>query len=58
MKRPLVRVQVSISAELVKALDDFRFQFRLSNRAAAVRQLLQRGMVTEGAKPRLKTGDE
>jgi DNA-binding transcriptional LysR family regulator len=38
------RLQVMLSSEEVKAIDDFRFANRLPNRAAAIRDLLRRGL--------------
>jgi hypothetical protein len=38
------RLQIMLSPEELEALDTFRFQHRLPSRAAAVRELLQRGM--------------
>jgi metal-responsive CopG/Arc/MetJ family transcriptional regulator len=38
------RFQVTISAEELAAVDDFRFKTRMPTRAAAVRELLRRGL--------------
>jgi len=43
MKRA-VRLQVLLSATERRAVDDFRFEERLPTRAAAVRELLRRGL--------------
>lgn len=43
-----LRLQLSLSAKEVRAIDDYRFQYRLPNRSAAVRALLQTGMASEG----------
>jgi hypothetical protein len=37
-----------LSPEELKAVDDFRFQSRMPSRAAAVRELLKRGLAAEG----------
>jgi hypothetical protein len=37
-----------LSAEEIKALDDWRFQHRMPSRASAVRELLKRGLLVEG----------
>ena len=37
-----------LSPEEVTALDDFRFKSRMPSRAAAVRELLKRGLAAEG----------
>lgn len=42
------RLQVMLSAEELKALDDFRFQKRMPSRAAAVREILRRGLAAVG----------
>ena len=39
-----VRLQVTVSENELQAIDEYRFQFRLQNRSAAVRALLQKGM--------------
>jgi hypothetical protein len=53
------RLQIMLSASELKALDDFRFKFRVPSRAAAVRELLRRGLdadatgsVAEGSRSR------
>jgi hypothetical protein len=38
------RLQIMLNPEEMRALDDFRFEFRLPSRAAAVRELLKRGL--------------
>lgn len=38
------RLQIMLSPQELKTLDDFRFRFRLPSRAAAVRELLKRGL--------------
>jgi hypothetical protein len=42
------RLQIMLSREEVKALDDWRFNKRMPSRAAAVRELLKRGLQAEG----------
>ncbi len=42
------RLQVLLNAEELAAVDDFRFQNRMPSRAAAVRELIKRGLSAEG----------
>ena len=49
------RLQLMLTGEELKALDDFRFGKRMPSRAAAVRELLKRGLSAEGFK--LADGD-
>ena len=42
------RLQIMLSAAELKVLDDFRFKIRMPSRAAAVRELLRRGLTAEG----------
>ena len=42
------RLQIMLSPEELKAVDDFRFQSRMPSRAAAIRELLKRGLAAEG----------
>lgn len=42
------RLQIMLTDEELKALDDFRFRSRMPSRAAAVRELLKRGLASEG----------
>ena len=42
------RLQIMLSPEEVSVLDDFRFKRRMPSRAAAVRELLKRGLAAEG----------
>jgi hypothetical protein len=42
------RLQIMLNAEELSALDDFRFKSRMPSRAAAVRELLKRGLAAEG----------
>jgi metal-responsive CopG/Arc/MetJ family transcriptional regulator len=47
------RLQVVLPADELAAIDEFRFQARMPSRAAAVRELLRRGLIAAGD---LKTG--
>ena len=54
------RLQIMLTAEELAALDDWRFQRRMPSRAAAVRELLKRGLAAEGvvvADGRTKSAD-
>ena len=42
------RLQIMLTPEELKALDDWRFRTRMPSRAAAVRELLKRGLAAEG----------
>jgi len=42
------RLQIMLSAEELRAVEDWRFQKRMPSRAAAVRELLRRGLASEG----------
>jgi hypothetical protein len=42
------RLQIMLNAEELVAVDDFRFKKRMPSRAAAVRELLKRGLAAEG----------
>lgn len=42
------RLQIMLTGEELKALDDWRFASRMPSRAAAVRELLKRGLAAEG----------
>ena len=42
------RLQIMLSAPELVVLDDFRFKARMPSRAAAVRELLKRGLAAEG----------
>jgi hypothetical protein len=43
------RLQIMLSAEELEALDSFRFGHRMPSRAAAVRELLRRGLAAVGS---------
>ena len=42
------RLQIMLTEEELAALDDWRFASRMPSRAAAVRELLRRGLAAEG----------
>ncbi len=42
------RMQVMLTPEELKALDDWRFEKRMPSRASAIRELLKRGLAAEG----------
>jgi hypothetical protein len=42
------RLQIMLTEEELAALDDWRFARRMPSRAAAVRELLRRGLAAEG----------
>jgi len=42
------RLQIMLTEEELKALDDWRFSRRMPSRASAVRELLKRGLAAEG----------
>jgi len=42
------RLQVMLTDEELTALDDWRFSRRMPSRAAAIRELLKRGLAAEG----------
>ncbi|HWA18526.1 MAG TPA: hypothetical protein VG757_05975 [Devosia sp.] len=42
------RLQLMLEADELKALDDFRYANRMPSRAAAVRELLRRGLASTG----------
>ena len=42
------RLQIMLTEEELKAIDDWRFTARMPTRAAAVRELLKRGLAAEG----------
>jgi len=43
------RLQIMLSPEELKAVDNFRFEHRMPSRAAAVRELLRYGLAAAGA---------
>jgi len=42
------RLQIMLSDDELKAVDDWRFQKRMPSRASAIRELLKRGLAAEG----------
>ena len=42
------RLQIMLNGDELKALDDWRFARRMPSRAAAIRELLRRGLAVEG----------
>lgn len=42
------RLQVMLTAEELRVLDDFRFKARMPSRAAAIREILRRGLAADG----------
>jgi hypothetical protein len=42
------RLQIMLDVTELKALDDWRFEKRMPSRAAAVRELIRRGLAAEG----------
>jgi len=47
LERP-ERLQIMLSADELQALENWRFARRMPSRAAAVRELLRRGLASEG----------
>ena len=47
LERP-ERLQIMLSADELLALENWRFEKRMPSRAAAVRELLRRGLAAEG----------
>jgi hypothetical protein len=43
------RLQVMLNEDELAALDDWRFAQRMPSRAAAIRELLRRGLIAESA---------
>lgn len=42
------RLQIMLTDDELKAVDNWRFEVRMPSRAAAVRELLKRGLAAEG----------
>jgi metal-responsive CopG/Arc/MetJ family transcriptional regulator len=42
------RLQIMLTGEELRALDDWRFARRMPSRASAIRELLRRGLAVEG----------
>jgi hypothetical protein len=51
------RLQVMLSEDEITLIDDFRFQKRIPSRAAAIRELLRRGLSTFARESR-RRGDD
>jgi hypothetical protein len=47
-QKRLTRLQVMLSADELTALDNFRFEKRMPSRAAAIREILRRGLTVNG----------
>ena len=45
------RLQIMLTEDELRIVDDWRFQQRMPSRAAAVRELLKRGLAAEGFTP-------
>jgi hypothetical protein len=43
-----VRLQIMLQPEELEAIEDWRFRKRMPSRASAVRELLRRGLASEG----------
>jgi hypothetical protein len=54
------RLQIMLTEEELSAIDNWRFDRRMPSRASAIRELLKRGLASEGftvAAPRTKSED-
>jgi hypothetical protein len=54
------RLQIMLTASELEALDTWRFAKHMPSRAAAIRELLRRGLAAEGfalANPEMRSGD-
>jgi len=47
-QKRLTRLQVMLTDIELRALDDFRFVKRMPSRAAAIREILRRGLLADG----------
>ena len=47
------RIQFKVSMDEIAAIDEFRFQTRMPNRATAIRELLRRGLGFHPRQPEL-----
>jgi len=47
----IVRLQVALALDEFKAIEDFRFRYRMPNRVAAVRELIRRGLAAINKRP-------
>jgi hypothetical protein len=43
-----IRLQIMISGDELEAVETWRFKTRMPSRAAAIRELLRRGLIAEG----------
>ena len=43
------RLQIMLTPDELRVVDDFRYKHRIPSRAAAVRELLKRGLAAEGS---------
>jgi hypothetical protein len=43
------RLQIMLSPQELQAVDNFRFEYRMPSRAAAIRELLRQGLASAGA---------
>ena len=54
------RLQIMLNPEELNIIDTWRFKARMPSRAAAIRELIRRGLSAEGfkiAEQRMKSGD-
>ncbi len=51
------RLQIMMTQDELRALDDWRFERRMPTRAAAIRELLKRGLAADGFE-RAETGSK
>jgi hypothetical protein len=51
------RLQIMLDDAELEALDDYRFARRMPSRAAAVRELLRRGLAAEGGAKAARQGE-
>lgn len=54
----LERLQIMLTDEELRALDDWRFQLHMPSRSAAVRELLRRGLAAEGYYAQAESGTQ
>ena len=46
----LVRLQIMLDSDELEAIENWRFKTRMPSRAAAVREIMRRGLAAEGFK--------
>jgi len=54
------RLQIMLTAEVLRAVEDWRFRMRMPSRAAAVRALMRLGLSADGfevADPQMRSGE-